>query len=113
VGRVIKQENNALGTVTVVPLHKHNFLCDYLTLLWRHEAENATRPGVRLFASVCNTHATPSCDVEASQFTAFIDDGNIADIVGKDVDVIDRWHCNSNLELRKGRVIRSPKEKKQ
>ena len=98
----IKQENNALGPVTVVLLHKHNFLCDYLTLLWRHEAENTTRTRIRLFAPMCNTHPTPSCHVEASQFTAFINDGDIADIVGKDVYVINWGHCNSNLELRKG-----------
>jgi hypothetical protein len=40
----------------------------------------------------------PSCDVEANQLTALINNGDI-DIVGEDVNVIDWGYCNSNLEL--------------
>jgi hypothetical protein len=82
-------------------LDKHYFLSDYGTLFWCHEAKNTTCAGIRLLVTVCDTHTTTCRDVEASQPATLIDNGDEANVICKDIDIISWRYCDSNFELRR------------
>jgi hypothetical protein len=85
----------------MVSLHQHNLLRDVLALLWSAEADDVGGSRVGLLVAVRDTHSTTDRNIEASETTIAVDNGNEADVVGKDIDVIGRRYRNRNLELLK------------
>jgi hypothetical protein len=49
---------------------------------------------------VRDTHPTTCGYVEAGQLAALIDNSDQADVVGKDIDIVSWWDCNSNFKLK-------------
>jgi hypothetical protein len=96
-----RSEQNSLNTIAIVPLYNQDFLSGQNTLFWCHEAKGATCAGVCLLVAVRDTHATTCHHVEASQMAILVDHGNEADVMCVDVDIIGRWNCNSNFELKR------------
>jgi hypothetical protein len=96
-----RRRKNSLSTVAIISLHKHNLLRDYGSLFWCHEAKNATRAGVRLLVAVCDAHATAYRDVKASKPATLIDNGNEANIIRKDIDIICWRYRDCNFELKR------------
>jgi hypothetical protein len=51
---------------------------------------------------VRDTHPTTCGHIKANQLATFVDNSNEADVVGKDIDIVNWWDCNSNFELKIG-----------
>lgn len=83
----------------MVSLYQHDLLCNIFTLLGCAETDQTSQARVSLLVSVCNTHATPNCNIESSQFAIVVDNSNKTEIVGKHVDIVCRRYRNSNFEL--------------
>lgn len=49
-----------------------------------------------------DTHASTNGDVESGKFAIRVGDSDETDIVGEDIDVVERWNGNSDFELRSG-----------
>jgi hypothetical protein len=49
---------------------------------------------------VRDAHPTTCGHVEANQFATLIDNSDEADVIGKDINVVNWWNCNSNFELK-------------
>ena len=52
------------------------------------EAQYASKTRICLLVAVSDTHATTCSDVEARELALVVDDGDEADIVGEDIDVV-------------------------
>jgi hypothetical protein len=50
---------------------------------------------------VRDTHPTTCGHVEASQLATLVDNSDEADVIGKDIDIVNWWDCNSNFKLKK------------
>ena len=91
---------HVLSTVAVVALHEHDLLGDGLALLGRAETDDRTETGVRLLVAVRDAHATTNRHVKALEFTVITDDGDVAEIIGEDVDVVGRRDSDRDLKLQ-------------
>ena len=49
-----------------------------------------------------DTHPTTCGHIKANQLATFIDNSNEADVVGKDINIVNWWDCNSDFELKIG-----------
>lgn len=96
-----KRSNNLLGPVAVVPLGQHDLLRDDRSLLDGTEANNVGETWVRLLVAVRHTHTTTDGNIEPSQLAMFINDRDETKIVSEDIDVVGRWHCHCDFELKK------------
>ena len=83
----------------MVALHEHDLLGDGLALLGRAETDDRTETGVRLLVAVRDTHTTTDRDVETLELAVVADDGDVAEVVGEDVDVVGRRDSDGDLEL--------------
>ena len=104
----IQEQSNresSLSPVAIVPLHKHDFLGDDYTLFCCNEAQNAPCARVCLLITVRDTHPATCGHVEASQLAMLVDNSDKADVVGKDIDVVCWWDCNSNFKLKEGNQV--------
>ena len=90
-----------LCTIAIVSLNQHDFFGDIVSLLGCAETQRTTESRIGLLVAVSDTHAASCGDVEPCQITVFIHDRDEADIVGKHVNVIARWHSHGNLKLRR------------
>ena len=90
---------DALSAVAVVTLHEHDLLSDGLALLGRAEADDRAQARVGLLVAVRDTHTTTDRDVETLELAVVADDGDVAEVVGEDVDVVGRRDSDGDLEL--------------
>lgn len=96
---ILEAHGNLLDTVPIIPLGQHNFLCYERSLLNGTKSNHITKARIRLFVTVGHAHATTHCDIETFQFTILVDNGNKAEVIGKDVDVVVRRNGDCNFEL--------------
>ena len=96
-----------LSTVTVVPLDKHNLLSNFDALRDRAEPENVANSRIRLLVPVGDTHTSSGGDVEAGKVTVLVNDGDEADVVCEDIDIVVWWDCDCNLVLHWGSVLQA------
>jgi hypothetical protein len=54
---------------------------------------------------VRDTHPTTSGHVETSQLATPINNSDEADVVGKDIDIVSWWDCNSDFKLKKVKYL--------
>ena len=92
---------HSLLTIAVVSLHNHDLLSDGDTLLDSAETEDAAQARVGLLVTVSYAHTATGRDVEASKVTVLVDDGDEADVVGEEIDIILRWDSDSNFILER------------
>ena len=90
---------HSLLTIAVVSLHSHDLLSDGDTLLDSAETEDAAQARVGLLVTVSYAHTATGRDVEASKVTVLVDDGDEADVVGEDVDIVCRRNSDRDFEL--------------
>jgi hypothetical protein len=80
-------------------LNQHDLFCDNRALLSSAEADDITKSGICLFASMGDTHATSNGNIEAGQLALGINNRDETKVIGEDIDIICRWYCDSNFEL--------------
>ena len=86
--------------VAIIPLDDHNLLSHALSLFYSTKAQHVSKAGICLLVSVRHTHATASSDVEASKIAVLIYNGDKAEVVREEVDIVARWYSNSDFELK-------------
>ena len=94
-----KVMDHVLSAVAVVALHEHDLLGNGLALLGSAEADDRAQARVRLLVAMRDTHTATNRHVKALEFTVVTDDGDVAEIVGEDVDVVRRRDSDRDLEL--------------
>ena len=98
----------AIGAVAVVALDEHDFFGDVHDLVGGAEAEDVGEARVGLDLVVRHAEAAADGDVEAEEFFAgLIGDGDEAEIVGVDVDVIARRDGDDGFKFARqvGRTV--------
>ena len=80
-------------------MDKHNLLGNDDALLDGAETNDGTGARVRLLVPMGHTHASTDGDVETSEFTLLVNNGDETDVIGKDIYVVVRRDRNGDLEL--------------
>jgi hypothetical protein len=88
-----------LCTIPIVSLREHDLFCYDRTLLNSAETNDVCKSRVCFFIAVRYPHTATDSNIEASQFSPVIDNGNEAQVICKDIDVISRWNRNRDFEL--------------
>lgn len=91
----------------MIPLHEHYLLGDMLPLFRCTKADEAAKTRVGLLVSVCNPHPTSNGNIESFEVAVLTNDGDEANIIGKDVDIVSWWNRDCDFEL--GRIVRNEK----
>ena len=94
-----RKDNHSLSTVAIVPLDKHDLLGDIDALLDSAEAEDGACPRVCLLVTVGDTHTSAGSDIEASELAVLVDDGDEADVVCEDINIVVWRNSYSDFEL--------------
>ena len=94
-----KVMDHVLSAVAVVALHEHDLLGNGLALLGRAEADDRAQARVGLLVAVRDSHTTADRDVETLKLAVVADNGDVAEVVGEDVDIVRRRHSDGDLEL--------------
>jgi len=102
--RVLETGIGADVAVAVVTLHADNGLGHGHGLLGGAEAHDVGETGKGLFVAMGHAHAATDGDVVADDLVVF-DDGDKAEVVGEDVDVIARGNGDDGLELARQVVL--------
>lgn len=85
--------------IAIIPLDDHNLLSHALSLFHSTKAQHVSEAGICLLVSVRHTHATAGSDVEASKIAVLIYNGDKAEVVREEVDIVAWWYSNSDFEL--------------
>ncbi len=95
----------ALAAIAEVALRRHDRLGNGEQAVRREEADEVREPGVGLRVAVRRAETAAHRQVEAGEATG-LDDGDEAEVLREDVDVIDRRHGDRRLELAR-QVVRA------
>jgi hypothetical protein len=89
----------AVLPVPIIPLHDQHMPRDVQRLLGCTESNYICRTRVCLLVRVCHTHSSTYGDVEPDERAFGRGDGNEAEIIGKDVDIVIGWdrYCDFKL----------------
>jgi hypothetical protein len=91
---------NVLDTISIISLAQHNILSNKPALFDCAEADDISDARIRLLVSVCDTHTATNGNVEASKLAVIPNNGDKAEIIGENVNVIRRRYSDSNFELK-------------
>ncbi len=96
----------AVDAVAIVALDGHGVLGDGEHLVGCHEADDIAEARISLRGVVAAAHTATDGDIEAGELPV-LDDGDEAEILRVDVDVVGRRHREADLELARqvGRTI--------
>ena len=89
-----------LRAIPIIPLHQHDLLGNLTSLRYRAETDDGTSTRIGLLITMRHTHTSTNGDVESSKLAIRVGDSDEANIVGEDVDVVERWDGNCDFELR-------------
>jgi hypothetical protein len=89
----------SLCAIAIVSLNQHNLFGNNRAFFNSAETDHIPESGICLLASMCDTHATSNGDIETGQLAFSINNCDETKVIGKDIDIICRWHCDGNFEL--------------
>lgn len=72
------KELDSLRAIPVISLGEHDMFSDVFTLFDCAESNDVPNTWIRLLVSMSHAHATANANIEASEFTILIDDGDEA-----------------------------------
>jgi hypothetical protein len=81
-------------------LYEHYLFRNIPALLWSAKAKEIAKPRVSFLVSVCNPHSTPNSNIKTFEPAIFPDNGDEANVISEDVDIVgwrDRY-CDFELE---------------
>lgn len=101
-----KMRRHSLGTVTVIPLSQHDLLRNNVCLIGCAKSENVCSARVSLLVGMRDSHTTAGRNIKPRKVSFFIRNGDEADIVGKDVNIVGRRDSDGNFELARDKSSR-------